>query len=417
MKSSISNSLVLARFRSIWLRVEPIAVWVIYAEWAFWIGLVLTQAISSFNADSSADWLVASAALDGHGPYVDLRDLSRIYDVPFLTPGWMDVGDAPWIHPRTPGALLVLIPTTLAAPETIHTVVAAVSLVLLAILGATCLPKLMNVRWPLGLLLAAALIVSGPVIRSMQFGSWSVALALILGWVWLMAREHDGCGGGLLLGLAIGMRLFPALLLIPMLLYRRWKISITAVAVAVGLNLLGMVVLGISPREVVDGMVLAGDTWIQLQGNASIIKPIFELLDAPSLLIVAALSAVVAAHSWLLQTKGASFDHVMALAMIAMLLLSPLSWEHYDAALFAVVALFLASGRKRILRLAALAWLLLMTVGFFFRQPWEQGAVIAAGLPSLVGRIGLLVALVLAGRLDERAELPDRFSFSEPSQP
>jgi alpha-1,2-mannosyltransferase len=389
MKVSIPMPRWTDSLRSTWLRAEPVAVWVVYAEWAFWIGLVLTQAIGPIYADSTADWLVASAALDGTNPYADLRELSRRYDVPFIAPGWKDVGGAPWIHPRTPGALLLLVPVTVSTPETLHTIVAAVSLMLLAVLGATCLPRLMKVRWPLGVLLAALLIISGPVIRSMQFGAWSVLLALLIGWLWLTAREKDGWLAGIPLGIAIGMRLFPALLLIPLVLYRRWKVSASAVGVALVLNLLGMFVFGLSPRAVLNGMTLAGDTWIQLEANGSIIKPLFQSLGVPSLLIVAGLGIVIAAYSRRLQLKGADFDYAMALAVITMLLISPLSWEHYDIILFLVLALLLGSDPTRFSRLAVAVWVVAFSVGYFI-QPSEQ-----AGLRSLVGRIYLLLALIV----------------------
>ncbi len=383
------------RLRSVMAPVVPWAVPIVYVEWAVWMGLIMITQIGGIHADSTADWLVASAAADGLDPYSDLRALSANYDVAYLTPGWSEVGDSRWIHPRTPAALLLLQPATLLSPEGVHTAVIVLSLIVLALVGVFALPALGRFGWPLSLFGMSVALLSGPLLRGLQFGAWSVLLLGLMAPAWVGGADRDRALPGLAIGIAVGLRLFPALLLIPLMLFRRKKLVGTAVITALSLNLAGMVIFNISFSEVLGGLGDASDTWLGLGGNASLIKPLAELTDGALALAILLTLSTTLLISWVVSRSG-DYHFVMSLSFVAMLLISPLSWEHYDVILFPAVAWSLAQRESRFLRGTASVWIVLMLFGFYLRQPWEQAETLAAGYPSLVGRLVLLSGLAAA---------------------
>lgn len=384
--------------KSRWRRVEPVAVWVIYAVGALWIAFLFIAGGAAMYADSTADWLVAAAAADGISPYTDMRDLSVRYDVAFVAPGAIEVGTEAWVHPRTPAALLLLQPLLVFGPEGLYGFVVVASIGILGFVARRHLARLMNRRWPLALLLATVLLISGPMLRSLQFGAWSMLMAALLGAVWVSARRGSDHVAGVLLGVLIAVRLFPGLLMVPMLAARRWRIAVIGFATSLLFNVLGMRILSIPAGDFVEGIASAGDIWISLEANASLIRPLLQFVNAHSLLVVAGLSAVCVAYISRLARKGFGLDQMMAITVVAMLLVSPLSWEHYDVMLFLVVAWMLRPESPKPARVGAALWLWAMTIGFFLRQPWEQAGLLAAGPPSLLGRLLLLVVLLVVAR-------------------
>jgi alpha-1,2-mannosyltransferase len=387
----------------VWKRLQPAASVVIFIQWSWVIGLIVLALVTPLTADSTADWLVASAARNGADPFTGLRVLSEDFQVPYVSPAWVEVGDQAWIHPRTPAALLLLQPSTLLSPSKLVFVLGVVTLVGLGVMGVFQLSRIGGRPWHAGLMLASVLLVSAPIVRAIQFGSWSFLLALAIGGAWVSFRNHDGWLGGIAIGFAIALRLFPALLLLPLLLFRRVKASATAISSAFALNLIGAVTLDIPLSHALKNLFTAGETWIGINGNGSLVAQIQRSLGIPSLEIVAWLVALTAGYSWWLRRRGARFDLVFAVSVVAMLLISPLSWEHYDAMLIPVVAFLLGRGSPIVAKVTASMWLILMTAGFMARQPWEQAGLLASGITSLVGRVLLLGGLVYAALRKEDA--------------
>ena len=78
-------------------------------------------------ADSTADWLVTTAAAEGDDPYSDLRGLAELYGVDYQIARTDLLGPPPYVHPRTPGALLLQTPMLLSTPQTVHRVMTAIT--------------------------------------------------------------------------------------------------------------------------------------------------------------------------------------------------------------------------------------------------------------------------------------------------
>jgi hypothetical protein len=375
--------------------VLPYAVPIVYLEFAVWIGFLMISTISGFSTDSTADWLVASAARDGLDPYADLRDLARTYDVPYATPAWQELGSKPWVHPRTPGALLILQPVTLLNPDVLHSVLVVVSLMLFGYMGGRLFPKVTQTSWTSSLLLTAVLVLSGPVLRSLEFGTWSVILASLVAWSWAELRSTDRAIAGIPLGIAIGMRLFPALLLIPILLARRMRAVVVAATTAVFLNVAGMALFGISMREAVNGLASAENTWLGIGGNGSLVKPLNVWLGVSPSSIVLALALLVSLWVWRASRVPNSLNVTLTIATLGMLLAAPLSWEHYDMLLFLPIALALSRASRVVVPAFAWAWLGLITIGYYLPEALGREDSAASGVRSLSGRLLLVLGVAV----------------------
>ncbi len=372
--------------------VLPYAAGVLFVIWAVYLGFITASSTDSTFADSTADVLVASAARDGTSPYQDLRILSETYRIAYVAP-IETAADSPLVHPRTPASLLFLQLFAQMDADSAHAAAMAITFVSIGGLAVCVVPRLTS--WPtwVSIGLMALLLFSGPVLRGLQIGSISAFIALLIGVFWVGTADRDSVASGLALGVAIALRLFPALLLVPALLWGRRRAAGSALAAAIGLNLVGMFVFGLSLTDVVDGLAATSATWILEDSNGSLIKPLVGWIGMPTTVGVVTVSTVLV----LLVAKSRSVEgrylNAVALTTVVMLLASPLSWEHYDVMLVPV-AFVLMQGGPSVGRWAAWSWLSLITVGYYVKQPLELAGSLDPGLVALVGRMILLVGMI-----------------------
>jgi alpha-1,2-mannosyltransferase len=162
-------------------------------------------------------------------------------------------------------------------------------------------------------------------------------LLIVVGWRWL--RRGSDIASGLSLGLATALRLYPAFLLLPLLMMRRFRAAAALAMTSAAATLIGSLALGLddSTRFV---RTVAGENfrfWRSAPMNISLVSLPFRWLtrsfwrpDAPDLSRVASLLAlvlVVLVVVIALRSRGAfSGDRFLA-AIPWMLLATPLSWE------------------------------------------------------------------------------------------
>ena len=154
-------------------------------------------------------------------------------------------------------------------------------------------------------LLSPFVLIAFPTLHNFQYGQFhfaTIALAVLA--MLAFARRHPAIGGTLL-AVSILSKLFPALLLVPLALQRRWReLSWTAAAGAV-LTLVTLGVAGMAPflafadyhvPRLLDGSAFAfGEAWpevaeLLVAGNQGI-PGIFDKLTAMGLPVAASLSA------------------------------------------------------------------------------------------------------------------------------
>lgn len=407
--SGIAQKTRLRRLRSALASVAPVLVPIVYVEWALWIGFMVIGLVSGLQADSTADWLTASAARDGIDPYSDLRDIDSHYGTGFQSPAREYVEGHEWLHPRTPGALLLLQPITHLQPKTVFDLLVFLSLVVLAYISIHLLPKATGWGWTSTLALGVLLIISGPVVRTMQFGAMSLIIALLIWWFWLGIRTGDSWLSGIPLGIAIVLKLFPALLLVPAVVFDRRRAALSTIAATLGLMSLGVVLFDLDIDQTISGILGAGEIWRELPSNASATSQIATMTGLSTLPAVTALSLALCLFVVWLRNLGGSIDLGVSLTLIAMLLISPLSWEANDVILLLPVALGLSGSRDVMSRAFAFGWLAIVILGYYALQNLELLDPVWAGRRSLFGRLTLLAGVGLAThRRVTVSGIPDR---------
>jgi hypothetical protein len=258
-------------------------------------------------------------------------------------------------HPPT--SVLLALPLAHLDYQDAFLVWSVLSLLALAatvVLIARQLPGAVTV-WSI-LPLAALLLWCNGFRQQMNQGQLNVVLLLLLTGVWAADRSARPALAGTLLGAATAIKLFPGFLFAYFLARRQWRALAAGAVSLVVLTLLTVAVLGpecyrdyvtialpsVGKYRVVWPNLSLTDFWHKLfNAEGSHVIPLWQnpplawaatfIADA----IVTVLTVWCIVHSCSLRQRDLAF----ALTMMAMLLVSPIAWDHYFTLLF--LALFL----------------------------------------------------------------------------
>ena len=248
--------------------------------------------------DVIRDWLSVAAVLGEGSPTDLLSDLS----VTHL--GITTISNHP--HPRTPGALLLQMPLLAIPVEWVW----PVSIVAVAAgVGVTAASAARIGRWPWwsAPLIGPIIALSLPVMAAIVLGSQAPVVAALLAAAWMRVDRPDA---GIWLGVAATLKMFPGLL-IPMLwMHGRRRMAAVAGATVAALNLAGLALPDVSFEQ--------------------ISTLLFEIDGPHNLSFRLPLAAVaLGALAMSVWARRLTFDQVMTGGCIAMLVLSPIVWDHY----------------------------------------------------------------------------------------
>jgi alpha-1,2-mannosyltransferase len=162
------------------------------------------------------------------------------------------------------------------------------------------------------------------------FGLLAVAIGALV-------RRADVLAG-VLIGTAAALRVYPVVLLIPLVVAGRWWAIGSALAAVVGWTFIGVVIAGPeATRTFVDLLfalqgVDAGSSNVALGGAARWLSMVAGL-------------AVLGWAGWLARSATGLLDAVLAwaLTLAGMLLVTPVVWDHYTTALLPLVLAIMAS--------------------------------------------------------------------------
>ncbi len=347
-------------------------------------------------ADSTADWLVTRAAVDGLDPYRDLRELSQQLKQPYV-PAWLYT-DTPveYVHPRVPGAMVLSLPALLVAPETWFLIMLAVSAISAAGTLVVARDMFEVPHWWMVVALIIV-VVSGQIHTGVFYGTQSlvIAFALTVGWSWL--RKGADLSAGILIGTAATLKLFPLLALVPLVAFRRWRAVGSALATFVTLNAVGLALFTISPQQALDGLSRTSSVWIRFSGNGSLSLMIGRLGFTPQLAGLVSWLLVTGVFLWFLRQRRA-FDSAIALALALSVLGAPVSWEHYVAVGLPCVAHVLSVSRERIPVGLSAIWVMLLTIGRFLPGLAPSSQALIVGLTTFTMGVVLSAAIWAAAR-------------------
>ena len=345
-----------------------------------------------YRKDVRYDYLPARALLDGVNPYLPLPELAQRY-APYIAMPEHVSKHPPFV-------------TAVTAPLGLLSYEAAAALWLVAALGLlVALAYVLNARgerpgltdWRVwctfGLLLLWA-----PVWSEVYFGQLNLVLALLLIGCWYAADSRRWRWAGFLLGGAIAIKLFPAVIAGYFLLRRQWGVVVWALLSAGMLTLLGSLIVGGDAATTyfwtgtVDSTNNRGDdanfslhaaVWRVFAGGNNLAP----LVDSPLLgwaLSMLASAAVLLIAAWYLVRAGDHGEVSFSTALCAMLLAIPITLQYY----LVILAWPIFSAARR---LHARGWPKLDT------NLWLGGALLM-GIPvSLYGLLAVGIGLPLLG--------------------
>ena len=189
-------------------------------------------------------------------------------------------------------------------------------------------------------------LMSNALAQQVNQGQWNLVLLFLLTAAWAAQRERHDAWSGAALGLAICVKLIPAFLLLYFLIQRRWIAIVSAATTVAVLMLASGLVLGWSSisdyafhvlpsvdkfRDFWPNASLAG-LWAKLfDGSSGRVIPVIKAPWLSHLLTLITSLAVVGYTAWLTLRARTSpqRDLAWAAATIAMMLVSPVTWDHY----------------------------------------------------------------------------------------
>ena len=226
----------------------------------------------------------------------------------------------------------------------------------------------MPLRGPSLLLAVSLALVCEPLLGQLWQGQLNFVLAALLALGWAADRSEHPILSGVCLGLAAGLKLFPAFVFVYLVFARRWSALMVGITVLLGVNAAAWAAFGTETfvtyvRDVLPSLQVFRGSWRNVSATgfwtrtlASRASDLARGLAAASLLATA---AVVGWRAWNARSVGER-DRAFAAANLGMVLASPIAWTHYFVLLVVPIGLLwarLRSGWPRVVFLAAAATL------------------------------------------------------------
>lgn len=276
------------------------------------------------NYDFVYDWLSARAFIDGLDPYQTIDVLTDAYGL---------TSELQFIHPRIPGALVLLSPIGVL-PFSMEYVAGRLLTVASAIGLAWIFARISGLR-------VAAVLALVPIALLVPPFSWVLAvsqtdflIAALIGATLLLVRDRDRIAAGIPLGLAVVLKLWAWPLGVALLLGRRWRAAGGLVATFTLLNLLGLSF----PHVSIEGTLRALDSaWLAHASRSASTAGLLGILP-----ILLSTLLVVLMISWAIMRRDTSWEVFFIYSIPLSLIVAPILWPRYTVSLLIPVAWFLS---------------------------------------------------------------------------
>jgi Glycosyltransferase family 87 len=266
-----------------------------------------------------------------------------------------------------------------------------------------------------------------PLRQQVNQGQLNLVLLLWLIGTWSAARRGHPAVAGILLGTATAFKLFPAFVTLFFLIRRCWRVVAIATLTAFILTVVTVIVFGLDTYrdylfKVVPEMGAYRSVWLNASLQGFWVKWFgvgatqLDLPSVPPLVhapIVARVGIMISSIAilvlWFNAVRRLSFDHGFSVTLIVMLLLSPVTWDHYMLLLtLPIVHVWRAFPEPRWERVALIGVLIaLWPLPMIFREPTLTRHRVFFHLGTSV-LFGALLALFLLGlRLADDQGGPD----------
>ena len=191
-----------------------------------------------------------------------------------------------------------------------------------------------------------------PLWEQCRLGQLKLILMLLVTGTWAAERSGRPWLAGILLGAAAAIKLFPAFLLVYYALRGRWRVVSAGILTVGALTALTAAVLGLDAYRDYFVKVLPAIQWFRVGWNndsiwgfwsrlfdpapehlrdRSLTEPLYYSPTLATSLSLASCLALIGVLAWVVRGEATSRqdDLTFSLAATAMLLVSPICWEHY----------------------------------------------------------------------------------------
>ena len=378
------------------------------------------------SSDFVVDYIAANSLWRGGSVYGE--------DIKKLENEMLGFHGPPTIHPAFNAVLFL--PLSFFDYKTAFVVLDIVSLILLLLINQLVVRGLeLNKEWFVNLTCFS--LYWYPVFYCLGTGQSSMIIAFCIIAGWFSLRHSKEYVSGLFFAIATLMKLFPGLMLLYLLINKNWRAFFATVFfIVLGLSVTTFVV-GLDDMRTYSNIIIGRflNEWSGFVLNHSLngvitrlfgegsgwAEPLIELPRIKSLLVILLNSAILIYT--ILKMKGMTVkqelvDHGFGLTIVAMLLLSPITWGHIFPVLILPISLLLReyirdpSPRKlRILLFIILLLSLpdvliargLMAIHHPFRMPWYS---MLLTLGPSAGIVLLWIVLTRRARIGECLKIP-----------
>ena len=283
--------------------------------------------IDTVVADIEYDWLAARAAIssDAYMPVKELAEAEGV-SVRIVVP----LDGSPSIHPRTPGALLLMLPLGLVPFSLLVPLATATSV---AAWTAFCMFWLRDDsgRPTRRLLLLLVASIGAPIMMTFSFAGQGLIVGALLYAAWVrgsQGRAHVVPAA--MAAAATVLRVFPGALILLWLRRRQTRLVLISVAMIVGLNALGLLLPGVSFASAVETLSQSAKSFMQIPTNATLAGVLTRLGLSTATAAMLSYSLLVL---WFVVYLSGRIRDSFGLLLVGTLLLMPVAWTSYDVVL------------------------------------------------------------------------------------
>jgi hypothetical protein len=214
-------------------------------------------------------------------------------------------------------------------------------------------------------------------------------LSSVVGSLMISTLLRSGPEAGIPLAGATVLKLFPGLLFVPLLLRRR-AATWVGLAGIVMTTAVGMALYGVSLVDAVELLGAGSTTWLTKFGNVSLVSFLAGPFATP---LTFALGVMVGIGLVAVYALRRPISQSLALAIPVSVLVSPVSWVHYDVVLIPLVIWLWTRVDYSFGRYAAASWLLFEAFASFLAELGQTGLV-RFGVVAI--RLAVAVAIAVA---------------------
>lgn len=360
------------------------------------------------RADFMQDYLMSRAVLAGESPYQNIKELAGRFD---LAQVQLDRSGYPSPHP--PSLVLLMLPIGLLS---YHSAALAWLIISLAALAAS-LRVLFDLKGGALVLGFLAAVIWLPFHSDFSIGQLMTVMLLALALAWKCFRGDRDLAGGIVLGLALSIKMIAWPVVLYLLLKRRWQAAGSSIGVVAGLQLIAGAVFGFS--VLADYYLRVGPLLAKLGKADSFNFSVFSIgpriFEGTRAVFLGTVSTSPAVYGWpqlsgpvsalcallvlalclWLALRSSSFDRSFAVLVCGVLILSPTAWWYY----FPLALIPMSIAWQLQVRPAVLVCLVAPYSAMLLQPLFGSSASFAAGLLTIAPAAALvLLALRVHGR-------------------